>query len=858
MTPMFAQYHELKSGHPEAILFFRMGDFYECFFDDAEVVARELDLTLTARNKQQDNPIPMAGVPHHAAAGYINRLTTAGYRVAIAEQVEDPAVAKGLVRREVVRVVTPGVVLDPTSLDSRESNYLVAVGAEGGEALGVAFLDLSTGDLRLANVDSVDAVISEIHRLEPKEYLLDPSLIDPEPLRSALKRHGALYSTLDPDAWSVSEARSELRRTLGVRSLGGFGVEGSEPGVRAAGALVRYARDNTGGRIGNLHTLHVYHPHGFMVIDDTSRRNLEITRTLIGSRRHGTLLWLLDRAASSLGSRRIREYLAFPSLDLTLIRGRHAAVRALVDDTTLQSDLRAGLKEVADVERIAARVTQGTAHARDLAALRRSLLAAPSVVERARSNPALVNWLPDDLCGDVARDLARWLVDDPPMGMSDGGLIRRGPHGELDEIVELALEGVGIIGRLEESEREATGIGSLKIKKNRVFGYFIEVTRAHLHRVPDHYLRKQTLTNAERYITPELKELEERVLGADERRKQLEYALFVELRDRVAEASSRLQELASRLADLDALSTLALVSVRHRWVEPKMTADPVLEVRGCRHPVVEALLEEERFVPNDIRLDTRSRQLVILTGPNMAGKSTVMRQTAVVVLLAQIGCFVPAQEALIGVCDRIFTRVGASDDLSRGQSTFMVEMSETAAILHHATERSLVLLDEIGRGTSTYDGLAIAWAVGEDLADRIRCRAIFATHYHELCELANTRDGVVNQSVAVSEWEGQIVFLRTLREGGANRSYGIQCARLAGLPGHVVERSKSLLRGFEKHAPRNAQQQLSLFGVPGQPIEAPEEEVVEDPLRAALATADPDALTPRLALELLYELRSLL
>jgi len=854
-TPMFDQYNALKKANPDSILFFRMGDFYEMFYDDAVVAAKELDLTLTARNKHAPDPIPMAGVPHHASAGYIEKLVANGYRVAIAEQVEDPRKAKGLVKREVIRVVSPGMVLDPTTLESQRPNYLVGI-CRDHESWGVSFLDVSTGDFRLTSVADVSTVIAEIHRLEPREALIEPG-IEVKVLDRALR--GVVRSQLEEEGWLRRESLRELTETLGVHSLAGFGVADDETAVRAAGALLRYARDQLGGPLRNVHRLRPYQVTGFMVLDETTRRNLELTNTLIGGRRKGSLLALIDRTATSMGSRMMRDWIVFPLLDPNAIGARSAGVEALTLDSPVREDLRVALRQVADIERIGARIVQQTAHARDLAALSRSLQAAPKVAALAARIPAISAHLPEDLCADVALDLSTWLVDEPPLSLTEGGILKQGAHEELDELVEISLHGVGIIGRLEDRERAETGISSLKIRRNKVFGYYIEVTRAHVHKVPEHYLRKQTLSNCERYITPELKELEEKVLGADERRKDLEYSLFTELRSRVANHSARLITLARRLAGLDALSALAEVAVKYRWCRPVVEDSTRLLIEAGRHPVVEHTLEEERFVPNDLALDTTERQLIILTGPNMSGKSTIMRQAALIALLAQMGSFVPAKSATVGICDRIFTRVGAADDLVRGQSTFMVEMAETAAILHKATSRSLVILDEIGRGTSTYDGLSIAWAVAEDLVDRIGCRTLFATHYHELCDLVETRSGVVNQSVAVSEYGEEIIFLRKLKEGGASRSYGIQCARLAGLPQHVIQRSTRLLARFEKHAPRNEREQLSLFGSVGAPEQAElePEVVVRDKVRVAIEAVDPDSLTPRQALDKLYELRAL-
>ncbi|TVQ93161.1 MAG: DNA mismatch repair protein MutS [Deltaproteobacteria bacterium] len=853
MTPMFEQYHGLKKAHPDAILFFRMGDFYEVFFDDAKLCARVLDITLTSRSKSDDDPIPMAGVPHHAATAYVQRLVDEGYRVAIAEQVEDPATSKGLVRREVVRVATPGVVLDPGALESREPNHMAAVSWDE-QGLGVAVLDPSTGDLRCTQVETLAQAIAELHRFEPREALLHPSLVDDPELLGALARHRALHSRLDDAQWAPRAALEALGSLVPDSAT-------SDPALTAAGALVAYARQVSGGRLDNLHALHRYTTAGFMVLDDTTRRNLEITRTLIGGRRKGSLLGLLDRCATGMGSRALKNWLAFPLLDRGAIAARQRGIGALLSAGLERESLRTSLRQVADIERILARVAQGTAHARDLSALRRSLLAVPDLCAALSSLIDLQDRLPRDPCQDLGRELDRQLVDDPPISLTEGGLIRRGVHPELDEVTELSQHGLGAIDALEERERELTGISSLKIRSNKVFGYYIEVTRANLHRVPeDRYKRKQTLSNGERYITYELKELEEKVLGADERRKQLEYGLFQDLRAQVADHMPRLLALSRVLAELDVVAALAEVADRWGWCAPTVVDDPVLRLRAARHPVVEANLTQDPFVPNDCDLDTEDRRLIVLTGPNMSGKSTIMRQVAICTLLAQIGSFVPAEAATIGLCDRVFTRVGAADDLARGQSTFMVEMSETAAILHGATPRSLVILDEIGRGTSTYDGLAIAWAVAEDLASRIGCRALFATHYHELCELAQILPGVVNQSVAVSEWGDEIVFLRTLREGGASRSYGIQCARLAGLPDPTIERARALLTRFERNALRNDRQQLSLFGShrpEPSPVRSEPAPQSADPVRELLQGLDPDTLTPRAALDLLYQLRTL-
>ncbi len=848
---MLDQFHALKEQVPDAILLFRMGDFYELFFDDAVIAAPLLDIALTSRNKHDPEPIPMAGVPHHSVASYIERLTEAGHRVAIAEQVGEVP-KRGLVERRIVRVVTPGVTYDPTALPAQHRTWLVAV-ARLEQTYGVAFLEVSTGDLRVTEVSQDAHVLSEIERHEPREALIGPGI--PASLAEAVEHHVKLVSTLAEEAWTPAAAQEELQGRLG----GLVPVDVGPVARASAGAVLRYAREQLGGALENVHHVEAYEPHAYVVIDDPTRRNLELARTIIGHKRRGSLIDLLDRTRTPMGARTLGDWLAFPLLAIDDVAARQASVAALVEDAAARRDLRDALGEVVDIPRVGARVTQGTANARDLAALLRSLEAVPRVLAAIEGRPELAALRPTDRGQDVAEDLDRWLVDDPPQSLTEGGMLRPEADEELAELHRLSLDGVSVIARLEADEQAKTGIGSLKIKRNRVFGYFIEVTSAHLHKVPDRFLRKQTLANCERYITPELKELEEKVLGADERRRSLEYERFVELRQRVAAASHRLLGLASKLASLDALASLAEVAAARRWTRPTVGDDRRLDIRGGRHPMVEAALDEERFVPNDVRLEPEHRALIVLTGPNMSGKSTVLRQTAIIVILAQMGSFVPADWAHVGVCDRVFTRVGAADDLRRGQSTFMVEMAETASILEHATDRSLVVLDEIGRGTSTYDGLAIAWAVAEDLVDRVQCRALFATHYHELCELAEVRATVENQSVAVAESDGQILFLRRLKAGGASRSYGIQCARIAGLPGPVIERAGALLGRFEARQPLAERRQLTLFAA-GAP---PPDGVVEPPpapdvLRERLASVDPDELSPREAMAVLYELRELL
>lgn len=851
---MFEQYRALKAAHPNAILFYRMGDFFEMFYEDAELAARELEITLTSRNRNDPEPIPMAGVPHHAAASYIQRLVELGHCVAIAEQTEDPAQAKGLVRREIVRVVTPGVVFDPSTLLGHQANWLAAV-ARGAGGFGLAFLDVSTGDLRTTIVGQAAVAVQELSRLKPSEALLSPACKLSE-LGEGLT--GTTISEVEPGLWDEAAGRAELASVVGAD---GAKIEGVPLLCACAlGAVLRYARARLNVPLRNVARLVQYRADAYLVIDETTRRHLELFRTMMENKRQGALISLLDEAGTPMGSRRIADWLSFPLLDPGAIATRSAAVGALADDARVRSDLQVLLREVSDIERIVARVGQGTANARELRALGRSLGALPGLAALIATIPELAAHALTDLCADLLADIERTLVVDPPIALTEGGIIREGVHQELDELTRLSLDGVSIIDGMENQEREVTGISSLKIRNNKIFGYFIEITTANLHRVPDRYLRKQTLSNCERYVTPELKDLETRVLGADTRRKEIELELFRALRDRVMAASKRLVQLARAVSEIDALTALAIVAVRHRWVRPVIDESRRIDIIGGRHPMVELAMltsrnSSERFVPNDVHLEPEQRSLIILTGPNMAGKSTVLRQVALIVLLAHIGSFVPAERAEIGLCDRIFSRVGAADDLRRGQSTFMVEMSETASILHQATERSLVVLDEIGRGTSTFDGIAIAWAVAEDLHDRIGCRALFATHYHELCEFADNAPRAANQHVTVSESGGEIAFLRRLAEGGASRSYGIQCAKLAGMPQPVVERARALLHRFEKSGVME-KRQLALFGEPPAPA-APIVSAI-DPVRERLAHIEPDTMSPREAHTALYALKELL
>ncbi len=845
------QYLELKAQVPDALLFYRMGDFYELFFTDAEAAADVLELTLTSRNRNDPDPIPMCGVPHHAADAYLRRLVDSGHKVAIAEQVAEEAPAKGgrtIMRRELVRVVTPGIPWDSDQIESREACYIL--GVCGSQPVGLAFLDVSTGELRLTECADRLHAVREIRRMEPREAVVSEELSGVEEIEAALS--GIPVSVVDA-AWFDQEAAVRgLADQMGTNDLGGFGAAELGPALGAANALVSYARETARVPLDHIRSLRPYTVHGHMVIDEATRTNLEIFRPLRGTGRKGTLVHLLDRTCTPMGGRTLRDWLRHPLTDPARIVDRQEAI-SVFQNGPLRDEIRTRLRDVSDLERLGTKAAQGTANARDLVALSKSLQALPSVVDALGTSAPFAPSLPADLLTDVQRDIATWLVDEPPASLTEGGVIRLGQHADLDELTMLSREGKGAIVAMEARERERTGITSLKIRHNKVFGYFLEVTQSNLAKVPEDWHRKQTLSNAERYITPELKEFEEKVLGADEKRKALEYSLFVELRDRVAGHISRIQHVARWVAWVDTVACLAQVAVDRRYVRPVVDDGLRIELKGSRHPVVETMDLEERFVPNDIALD-EDRRLVILTGPNMAGKSTVMRQVALSALLAQIGSFVPAESAHIGVCDRLFVRVGASDDLAHGRSTFMVEMSETALILNQATSRSLVLLDEIGRGTSTYDGLAIAWAVAEAMHDHIRARTIFATHYHELVGLAEERAAAVNRHVAVSEWGQRVVFLRTLREGGASKSYGIQCARLAGMPDSVVARSRGLLKELEAWRARTDGPQLNLFSAPSEDQAEP---VAGDAVREALEAIAPDEMSPREALTALYRLKDL-
>ncbi len=893
-TPVMRQFLACKTEYPEAILFFRMGDFYEMFFEDAVIAANALDLVLTSRDKDAENPVPMCGFPHHALRGYVSRMLELGHKVAICEQLEDPRKVKGIVKRGVTEVVTPGVVLDDEQLDAKVSNYLLALceappdaegdGAGEGTGFGVAYLDASTGEFLTAELASAAALADELARIRPRQVLLPPDdLADLTARLPGLADHpvepappGVFFGRGPGEGGPDDEALLET-----AAEVDPDWVAESPLAARACAAVIRYLRSILPGRDLPPFRVVPYQPTAYLVLDEATLANLEIFETLMERRRQGALLGVLDDTVTAMGGRLLRRSLAFPLGRVEAIHERQDAVAFLVEHARLREDLRRALKGLHDLERLNRRVVCQMASPRDLGRLAASLRAVPEIVGLVASAvsegavdglpelPALLR-PPEDALEDVAAHLSAVLVEEPPLGTKEGGIVRRGFSEALDELVALSEGGKEQILAIEARERERTGISTLKIKYNRVFGYTIEVSRAKAAAVPDDYVRKQTLVNVERYVTPELSEHEARVLSAEEKRFELEERLFGELRQEVARHEARIGALAARLATLDLLACFAEVSQRNDYCRPVVDDSDVLEIRDGRHPVVEQLVGAGQFVPNDLTLSASEEQVVIVTGPNMAGKSTIIRQVALVTLLAHTGCFVPAREARLGVVDRIFTRVGASDNLARGQSTFMVEMRESANILRHATRRSLVVLDEIGRGTSTYDGVSIAWAVAEYLHDRIRAKTLFATHFHELCSLADVKPRVRNRSVAVREFRGDVVFLHKLVKGGSSRSHGIQVGKLAGLPHEVVERAQQILAHLERSADGESvvghglpllAPQLSLFGE----VRAPDAGAAEsgssaaamgpaDEILARLRDVDPDQLSPREAHDLIYQL----
>ncbi len=803
LTPAMQQYLAIKEQYKDCILFFRMGDFYEMFFEDALTASKVLDITLTSRNKGKEDSVPLCGVPYHAASTYLSKLIGAGFKVAVCEQMEDPKEAKGVVRREVVRVVSPGLVVDTDTLDANKNNYLAGWVIDG-DRIGIAFVDISTGEFRVTEGDAKEDFAAEMASLEFKEAVVredDRDAAVTRMLVSAMTECRVNY--LDGDCFNYEDSLTLLHEHFHNGAVEGVDFETNKAMTRAAGAVLRYVREMQRQELDHINRIRWYHPENYLVIDDTARRNLELFGTIQDMKKEGSLFHVLDQTVTAMGGRRLRWWMKYPLVNPDRIRERLAAVAELKDAHHMREKVRGLLAEVYDLERLGSRVSMGVANGRDLVALRKSLCVVPEIrTAIGGGESSLINATAEGLddLEDIADLVERAIVDDPPLTIREGYLIKKGFDSELDELVSMSMDGKRWIASLEAKERSETGIATLKVGYNSVFGYYIEVTKANAHLVPESYIRKQTLVNAERYINEELKRYETTVLNAEEKRKSREFELFVEVRAQIAQEIQRIQKTASSIADLDVLVSLAEVAEQYNYCCPKITDDDRIEIKDGRHPVVERMNLADGFVPNDAMLDCGSNRFLIITGPNMAGKSTYIRQTALIVLMAQMGGFVPAASALIGVADRIFTRVGAGDSLARGQSTFMVEMTEVAAILKSATGRSLILLDEVGRGTSTFDGLSIAWAVSEYIHDsqRIGARTLFATHYHELIDLACTAEGVKNYSIAVKEWGERIIFLRKIVKGGTNRSYGIQVARLAGVPETVVMRAREVLENLEK------------------------------------------------------------
>lgn len=859
LSPMMRQYHSIKQDVPDALLLFRLGDFYELFFDDAVTASRELEITLTARNKDREQPVPMCGVPYHAADGYIARLLRKGYKVAICDQMEAPQKGTKLVRREVTRVVTPGTVTDSNVLVAGENNFLLSL-TDNGEDLGCSFLDLSTGEFRAAQFSGEsrwDRLRLEVEHFSPREVLF------PERLKSAAERFDTIAKTPLAD-WLFDEdyASRVLREQMKTATLEGFGLAGKGQAAGAAGAMLHYVRQTQKAALEHINTLSCPESANYLVLDPATIRNLELMESSTGDSRN-TLLGVLSQTKTGMGARLLRNWLVRPSVERVEIESRFDAVGELAGSLNVLEDIAQSLTGILDLERLLSRIALGTSSPREVAALRASLKKLPAVARVL--SPLICNRFVEmsgrlDTLDDVAALLERAIVDDPPPSLGDGYVIREGYDPALDELRTMSKDSKGYLAAVEAREKERTGIASLKVRFNKVFGYYIEISNANLHLVPRDYDRKQTLVGAERFTTPELKEYETKILTAEERILDIEKTRFLQLRNSIAEQAARVRRSAAVVAEVDVLATLARVAKRNGYSRPEISDRDELVIRKGRHPVIEMLAEQnkaDRFVPNDLYMNDDKDQILILTGPNMGGKSTYLRQAALMVVMAQMGSFVPAQAMKFAIADRIFTRIGASDHLTRGRSTFMVEMTETALILNSATPRSLIVLDEIGRGTATFDGLSLAWAIIEHIQSTIRAKTLFATHYHELTELADLLPGIRNYHVTVREADNRITFLRTVEAGPADRSYGIEVARLAGIPAHVTSRAREILKKHEenehqlsdnltvraKRKTRVVVNQLPLFTA------------MEEEMRKALSVMDVDNMTPLEALRVLAELK---
>ncbi len=858
---MIKQYLSIKEEYADAILLYRMGDFYEMFFEDAEIASRQLEITLTSRNKKDEFPIPMCGVPHKAVQSYISRLLDHGNKVAICDQIEDPSVAKGLVKRDVVRVITPGTIIENEFLDEKTNNYILAI-AHNADVAGISCLDLSTGTFRVSESKNLQSVVDEALRISPSEVLL-PEFSGNHPLFSsilnAFPENAVTY--LEKPAFDYKKSRERLLNQFNTISLKGFGCENIKAGISAAGALIYYVQKTQKQKTEHISRIETYTLSNYLWLDDISFQNLEIIKNIQTGSRQGTLLGIIDKTVTAMGGRLLKRWLRYPLVNLKEIESRLDAVLESKNNLHIRRSTLECLKSVYDLERLGSKISMGHSNAKDLVALKRSIEKLPEIwsfISGFKSNYFICGEKLEPLI-DLAGLIEKSIREDAPPIINEGGIIKTGYNEELDELIRVSRSGKNYLAQLEVQERKATRINTLKVRYNKVFGYYIEVPKARSKNVPQNYIRKQTLVNAERYITDELKTFESKVFGAEERRAELEYEIFNEIRKEVVKNNSSIQIVARFLAGLDCILNLAEIADQNNYCRPEINTTGEIFIKEGRHPVVEKMITAERFVPNTIKMDNHKNQILMITGPNMAGKSTVLRQVAIVVLMAQIGSFVPAKNASINITDRIFTRVGALDNLSAGQSTFMVEMQETANILNHSTEESLVILDEIGRGTSTFDGLSIAWAVAEYLHDLNKkgVKTLFATHYHELTELALKKPRIKNFNIAVREWNDEIIFLRKLVEGGTNRSYGIQVARLAGIPDKVLVRAKKILAKIEndelsindmpasiedKDDSERSHVQLKLF-------RKPERLLIED-----LSNLDISTMTPLDALNYLNEL----
>ncbi len=856
LTPAMKQYVAIKEKYPDCILFYRMGDFYEMFFEDALVASKVLEITLTSRNKGKEDSVPLCGIPYHALSAYLNKLIEKGFKVAICEQVEDPKLAKGIVKREVVRVVTPGLLIDDDQLSAKENNFLAGIEASNG-TIGMAFIDISTGDFRVLEATDRDFFLNELAALDIRELLIREDLKGSPVLKGiAALKHDCLINFLPVDYFAGEPAARLMETTFGPERLDGIRFETHPAAAAAAGAVLRYIGETQQSRISHVRAVEWHQTGNYLSLDENAKRNLELFATITDLRKKGSLFHILDETVTPMGGRRLRWWLHYPLVDPGKIDERLTAVGEIRDRHLCREELRKQLGGVYDLQRLGSRIAMNAANGRDLVALKSSLRRIPPIKEVLKDFGSPLLRTADtglDEMRDIADLIERAILDDPSPALNEGGIIKPGYDEELDRIVSVMKDGKKWIVSLEEKERKRTGI-PLRVGFNSVFGYYFEITKSNAHLAPADYVRKQTLVNAERYINQELKEYEETVLTAEDKRKARELQLFTEVRDRVGAEIGRIQSTAARIADLDALASLAEVAERYNYCRPVVDDGDLIDIRDGRHPAVERMSFTEGFVPNDTRLDCSADRFLIITGPNMAGKSTYIRQVALIVIMAQMGGFVPASEARIGISDRIFTRVGAADSLAKGQSTFMVEMTEVADILKRATPKSLVLLDEVGRGTSTFDGLSIAWAVAEYILDvkNLGARTLFATHYHQLTDMAVTMEGIKNYHIAVKEWGDRIIFLRKIVEGGTNRSYGIQVAKLAGVPEDVIRRAGEILENLEtgefddvgmpkiarpkKEAVQKNPGQLSLFA-------SPEDLIVRDLREFDLMNATPlDAL----------------